>query len=228
MASYRSLQEQIRFFAPYVSEHKRALIERVLGERTRYMTVAMENVYRSQNASAVLRSCDCFGMQDVHVIEGRNDYTLNKEVTLGSQKWIDLHRYKRNENDSIACIRALRKQGYRIVATTVDTPDHDPESIPVDQPFCLFLGTEMEGLSETVLKEADERLTIPMHGFTQSINLSASAAILLYRLGRRLRSSGVEWGLPPKEKDELRLKWYRKVRPKVTPPWESSDEIGFR
>lgn len=225
MPSYQSLQERIRFFAPYVSEHKRMLIERVLEQRTRHMTVALEDIYQSQNASAVLRSCDCFGVQDVHVIEDRNDYTLNKDVTLGSQKWIDLHRYKRYERNSIACIQALRERGYRIVATTVEEPDHDPESLPVDTPFCLFFGTEMEGLSDTVLQEADERLIIPMYGFTQSFNISASAAILLYRLGYRLREQDLDRSLPEEEKDELRLKWYRKIRPKVVPPWEGKDIV---
>ncbi len=215
-----SPEEQVRFFAPYVSEHKRSLIERVLDQRTRHMTVALEDIYQSQNASAVLRSCDCFGVQDVHVIEDRNDYTLNKDVTLGSQKWLDLHRYKRYEQNSSACIQDLRERGYRIVATTVEEPDHDPESLPVEEPFCLFFGTEFHGLSDTVLQEADERLVIPMHGFTQSFNISASAAILLYRLGHRMRSSDVDKGLDEAEKDELRLKWYRKIRPKVVPPWE--------
>ncbi|MFB6257518.1 MAG: TrmH family RNA methyltransferase [Flavobacteriales bacterium] len=219
-----SLQEQIAFFLPYVSEHKRRLIERVLDERTRHMTVALEDIYQSQNASAVLRSCDCFGVQDVHIVEEANDYTLNKDVTLGSQKWIELYRYKRYEANREACIQALRHKGYRIVATTVQDPDHDPESLPIETPFCLFFGTEMEGLSDTVLQEADERLVIPMHGFTQSFNISASAAILLYRLGHRLRSTELEWGLSEAEKDKLRLKWYRKIRPKVRPPWERKDD----
>ncbi len=220
MASYQSLQEKLRFFGPLVSEHKRSLIEEVLAQRTRHITVALEDIYQSQNASAVLRSCDCFGVQDVHVIEERNDYTLNPDVALGSQKWTDLHRYKRYEANSLACVQKLREKGYRIVATSVEEPDHDPESLPIDQPFALFFGTELEGLSETVLSEADERVMIPMHGFTQSFNISASAAILLYRLTRRMRESDIPWGLSDPEKNELRLKWYRKVRPKVVPPWE--------
>lgn len=215
-----SLEERIEFFKPYVSEHKRALIERVLEQRTRHMTVALEDVYRSQNASAVLRSCDCFGVQDAHVIEERNDYTLNKDVTRGAQKWVDLYRYKRSERNSAACIRSLREKGYRIVATSVEEPDHTPDTLPLEDPFCLFFGTELEGLSDTVLNEADQRLMIPMHGFTQSFNLSVSAAVSLYRLGHRLRSSEVQWGMSEEEKKELRLKWYRKVRPKVNPPWE--------
>lgn len=220
MSQDPSIEEQLRFFEPLVSEHKRSLIENVLAQRTRHLTVALEDIYQSQNASAVLRSCDCFGVQDVHVVEERNDYTLNPDVTLGSQKWIDLHRYKRNEVNSLACVQKLREKGYRIVATSVEEPDHDPETLPVQEPFCLFFGTEMEGLSRTVLEEADERVMIPMHGFTQSFNISASAAILLYRLTRRMRDEGVDRGLSDAERDELRLKWYRKVRPKVVPPWE--------
>lgn len=215
-----SLQERIDFFRPFISEHKRRLIEEVLDQRTRQMSVALEDIYQSQNASAVIRTCDCFGVQDAHVIEERNEYTLNKDVTRGSQKWVDLHRYKRSEANSMNCIRTLRERGYRIVATTVDEPDHTPETLPVEEPFCLFFGTELEGLTQTVLDEADHRLVIPMHGFTQSFNISASAAITLYRLGNRLRNSSVEWRLSKQEKDELRLKWYRKVRPKVVPPWE--------
>jgi tRNA (guanosine-2'-O-)-methyltransferase len=218
--SVPSLKERIAFFRPYISQHKKGLVERVLEERTRHMTVALEDIYQSQNASAVIRSCDCFGVQDAHVIEQRNEYTLNKDVTRGSHKWVDLYRYKRREENSKACIESLRERGYRIVATTVEEPDQTPDSLPIEEPFCLFFGTELEGLTDTVLQEADHRLVIPMYGFTQSFNISVSAAITLYRTGQRLRESSVDWGLNETEKDELRLKWYRKIRPKVIPPWE--------
>lgn len=215
-----SLDEKLAFFAPLVTESKRKLIDEVLESRTRHLSVGLEDIYQPQNASAVLRTCDCFGVQDVHVIEKRNEYTLNPDVALGSQKWTDLHRYRNEEDATVACIEAVRSKGYRIVATTPVEPDHDPESFPLEEPACLFFGTELEGLSETVLEAADERLVIPMYGFTQSFNISVSAAILLYRLTERLRGSNISWQLSETEKKELRLKWYRKVRSKVNPPWE--------
>lgn len=190
-------------------------LERILdisAARTRYLTVVMEDIYYSQNASAVLRSCDCFGVQDVHVIENRNKLpVINQHVALGSSLWLSIKRHGEEENNTAATLQGLKRQGYRIVATVpvqdaVPLPDFDLTAGKV----ALVFGNERDGVSESVRREADEYMTIPMVGFAESFNISVSAAVILSHLTQRLRTSELPWRLPKEELTELRLKWVRR------------------
>lgn len=191
----------------FVSEHKLELFEKVLNKRTRHLTVAIEDVYQSHNASAVLRSCDCFGVQDVHVIENRNEYNVNKDVALGSSKWLSLHRYNEGENNTLKCINTLKKKGYKVVATTPHTNDVLLDDLSLDEPIALLFGTEKEGLSNLALEEADVFMKIPMYGFTESFNISVSAALCLHTLSEKIRNSDLKWQLNEEEKETIRLEW---------------------
>ncbi len=193
----------------FVTEHKRALFDRIAPTRTRHVTVVLEDIYQSQNASAVLRTCDLVGIQDVHVIENRNTYTVNKDVALGSAKWVDLYRHSGQEDNTEACIARLRANGYRIIATSPRGDRCTPESIAIDRPLAICLGTELTGLSDTLMDAADEHLRIPMHGFTESFNISASAAIVLYTIMQRLRASDIAWQLDATAMLSLRNTWMR-------------------
>lgn len=199
------------FFSQYVSEHKKKLFQQILDNRTRFVTVVLEDIYQSQNASAVLRSCDAFGIQDVHVIENRNVFELDKGVTIGSDKWLSVNRYRTKEiNNTEAAYRKLREKGYRIVATTpherqVDLPEFQP-----DEPVALVFGTEKLGLTPYAIENADEWLYIPMHGFSESFNISVSVALCLYHLRRYLERSKRNWSLSAEEKEALYLQWLRK------------------
>lgn len=193
----------------FISDNKRALFDRIAPQRTRHITVVLENIFQSQNASAVIRTCDLVGVQDIHVIEDRNKYQLNPDVTMGSSKWIDIHRYRNAESSTMDCVRALRAKGYCIVATSPRSEHITPESIPLDRPLALCFGTELTGLSDELLEEADMHLRIPMHGFTESYNISVSAAIVLYTLMQRLRSSDVQWQLHDEALLQLKLQWTR-------------------
>jgi tRNA (guanosine-2'-O-)-methyltransferase len=199
-------------FSQYISDHRRDFIEKVLSERTRFITVVLEDIYQSQNASAVVRTCECMGLQDIHIIENTSTYSVNPKVLKGANKWIDLIRYKeKNRNNTETCLTALRQQGYRILATDPGSECVSLDQIPVDTKLAVVMGNELKGTSSYALDHADTKVRIPMYGFTESLNISVSAAICLNTLIGKLRNSTVEWSLSAEEKSEIRLKWYRKV-----------------
>jgi len=200
-------------FAQFISDHKKTFLEKVLEQRTRHLTVVLEDIYQSQNASAVVRTCECMGLQDIHVVESKSAYSVNKKVIKGANKWIDLVRYKAKDANNIEeCFKNLKSKGYRILVTA---PDVDGTSIddisPDDQPMALVMGNELEGASKYALKHADTKVSIPMYGFTESLNISVSAAICLNTLVPKLRHSNVNWRLSEAEKEFIRLQWYRKI-----------------
>lgn len=204
--------ERYALLAPYITDHKRALFDRIAPERTRHVTVVLEDIYQPHNASAVVRTADLLGVQDIHIIENRNKYTVNPDVTLGSSKWTNMVRYReRSADNALACVQALKEKGYHIVATSPRADSVTPESIPLDRPMAFCFGTELTGLSEGMMANADLLLRIPMHGFTESYNISVSAAIVLYTVMQRLRNSDVPWRMAPDELDALKLSWARKT-----------------
>ena len=197
----------LAYLEGFITPERKERFLQVLSSRTRYLTVALEDVYQLHNTSAVIRSCDVFGIQEDHLVEGRFGNRLDKKIAMGAQRWVDLHRYA----SSGECIRALRRRGYRILATT-PRPDSTPlQNVTLEAPTALFFGTEKEGLSPEVLEEADGSLYIPMFGFTESLNISVAAAIILQELSNRLRHSDLPWRLTEAEILEKRFEWTRKT-----------------
>ena len=200
-----------------ITESRLSLFKQVLSERTRYITVVLEDIYQSHNASAVLRTCDCTGIQDVHIVEQRNEYETNGDVALGSDQWLSLHYYNEgtdsyNEGtDNItSAVEELKKRGYRIVATSPHADGTTPETFDLERGKAAFMfGTELNGLTDHALELADEHIQIPMVGFTESYNISVSAAILLYHLRGRLNASSLEWKIGEEERSHLLLDWLR-------------------
>lgn len=202
--------DEIAFFSEFVSEHKKNLFRDILESRTRYCTVVLEDIYQSQNASAVLRSCDALGMQDVHVIENRNAFDVDKGVTIGSDKWLSVFRYKeQGANNTEIAFNNLREKGYRIIAAHPREKQISlPEFHPV-KPTALVFGAEKAGLSDYAIRNADDRLYIPMYGFSESFNISVCVALCLYHVRRVLESSELPWRLEDTQKEELYLQWLR-------------------
>ena len=193
-----------------VTENRFSLFQQILAERTRYITVLLEDIYQSQNASAVLRTCDCTGIQDVHIVEERNDYDINPDVALGSDQWLTLHNYEEGSNNIYKAVENLKKQGYRIVATSPHTEGATPETFDLEKGKAAFMfGTELGGLTDEALELADEFIRIPMVGFTESYNISVSAAIILYGLRKRLEQSSINWRIGEEEQSVLMLDWLR-------------------
>ena len=198
--------------AEFVSANKRDLFDRIAPERTRHITVVLEDIYQPHNASAVVRTAELLGVQDLHIIENRNKYTVNPDVTQGSSKWTDLIRYKEKDVDNTAlCMAALKARGYKLVATVPSEGAFTPDTIPLDTPLAFCFGTELTGISDAMRDTADLQLRIPMFGFTESFNISVAAAITMYTVMQRLRQSQVQWRLPEEELIALKLAWARKT-----------------
>lgn len=209
------MTELINYLSELVSESRRAKFNEVLSYRTRHITIVLEDLYQPHNASAVLRSCDIFGIQDIHVVENKNAYTVHPDIALGAPKWLTTHKYRKGENNSEKCIQQLKEKGYRIVATTPHEKECTLEDLSVEKPLALVFGTELTGISDTVKHQADEFVKIPMYGFTESFNISVSAALCLHTLVSKLHKTDVDWHLSDAEKQELLLTWLRNSIRKV-------------
>ena len=204
------METLIDHFLKCITDERKALFEELIQKRTKYLTVVLENIYQPLNASAVLRSCDCFGIQDVHVIENYNEFKPDREVAMGASNWLTVNRYDNNENNTLDCIQSLKNKGYRIVATSPHNSQTDLINFDLSKgKTALFFGTEVEGLSDVVLENADEHLHIPMYGFTESFNLSVSAAICLYEMRMKMQKDNIHWQMNEEEKDTVLLDWLR-------------------
>lgn len=191
----------------FLTEKRRLRFDKVLSQRTKHFTVATEDVYQLHNTSAVMRSCDAFGIQELHVIEERNTKKIDREIALGAQKWVDLKRY----NSVTDCINDLKNKDYQIVATTPHINDCVLKDYDVTSKSCIFFGRETEGLSEEVMDQADNFLKIPMVGFTESLNISVSAAIILQNITSKLKLSSIDWTLSDEEKNQKKIEWIKKT-----------------
>jgi len=195
------------YFEVYLTDSRKARFDAVLSQRTKHFTVATEDVYQLHNTSAVIRSCDVFGIQEVNIIEERNSKRIDKEIAMGAQKWVDLKRYHSVKD----CIVGLKQSGYQIVATTPHTNDCELEDFDVTKKSCFFFGRETEGLSQEVMDAADTFLKIPMVGFTESLNISVSAAIILQHVTNKLKASKINWKLSETEMMDKRFDWCKKT-----------------
>lgn len=205
-----STHKKIEYLKNFVTENRFETFNKVLNQRTKYITVVLEDIFQTHNASAVLRSCDCFGIQDTHMIENSNEFVTNPQIALGATQWLSLIRHNKFENNSLATINHLKSQNYRIVATTPHTNDCLLEDLDLSKgKIALFFGSELPGLSNIVMENADEFVKIPMHGFTESFNISVSAAICLYDLTKRLRNSNINWKLTQDQKDDILFEWLK-------------------
>ena len=195
--------------AGFVTPERLGQMERVLDSRTRFITVVLENIFHSHNASAVIRSCDCFGVQDVHIIEGLYKFKTNLGIAKGADNWLSLSSYNQGVGEEPAkdCLQQLKARGYRIVATALSEGSVPIQDLPVDQKIALCYGTEDTGLSDTILSLADTRVKIPMFGFTQSLNISVSVALSLNELSKRIRGEHSDWQLSEEERQEIKFNW---------------------
>lgn len=196
----------LTYLETYLTEERKRRFLEVLQQRTRHITVAVEDVYQMHNTSAIIRSCDVFGVQDLHVIEDRFGKRVDKNIAVGAEQWVDVQRYRKTTD----CISKLKSDGYQIIATT----PHDDSTLLHDffpsNKSALFFGTEKGGLSEEVMQQADGFLKIPMVGFSESLNVSVSAAIIIQQLAQKVRDSNLEWPLSDMEILQKRLDWTKK------------------
>ncbi|MAW94731.1 MULTISPECIES: RNA methyltransferase [unclassified Leeuwenhoekiella] len=198
--------ELINYLESFLTPRRQELFKQVIAQRTRFLTVAIEDVGHLHNTSAVMRSCDAFGVQDVHVIEELKGKRIDREIAMGAQKWTTVHRYDSTKN----ALKQLKGNGYQIVATTPHHTAHKLADFKFDQPTALFFGSEKDGLTDIVIEAADAYIYIPTFGFTQSLNISVCAAILLQELTQRLRNSNLDWHLNEADIAEVKQLWLKR------------------
>jgi tRNA (guanosine-2'-O-)-methyltransferase len=197
--------DYLNYLEGFLTDNRKERFAKVLETRTNHFTVAIEDVFQLHNTSAVMRSCEVFGIQQLNVVEEKFGKRIDKEIAMGAQKWVDVNRF-----ESISdCLADLKKKGYRIIATTPHQDDCLLADFDISEPAALFFGTERDGLSPEVIAQADGFLKIPMVGFTESLNISVSAAIIIQDLMERLRKSDLDWRLTADEVLEKRLDWAR-------------------
>lgn len=202
--------ELYNFLVSFITDERRKKFEEIIKYRTKYLTIVLEDIFQSHNASAVLRTVECLGIQDVHIIENRNSYKVNPDVALGSAKWINIHKYNlSNSNNSVDCILKLKSNGYRIIATSPHYEGYMLNTLPLESPVAVVFGNELDGISEDIIKNADSFMKLPMYGFTESYNISVSAAIALSYLVEKIRDSNIIWELNSFDKTQILLQWVK-------------------
>ena len=200
-------QELLHYLEGFITENRKEGFLRVLQNRTKHFTIAMEDIFQLHNTSAVMRSCEVFGIQELNVIEQKFGKRIDTDIAMGAQKWVDVFRY----NSVQSCMDEMRAKGYQIIATTPHDESCLLHEFDISKPAALFFGTERDGLSQEVLDQADGFLKIPMVGYTESLNISVSAAIIIQDITTRLRQSAINWHLTEEEILEKRLDWTRKT-----------------
>jgi tRNA (guanosine-2'-O-)-methyltransferase len=197
----------IDYFQSFLSEHKKSLFDEIIRDRTRHVTVVLEDLFHPHNTSAILRNCDCFGIQDIHVIENNHRFVNSRDISKGSNKWLDIYRYNENEQNTLSCLDTLKKNGYLIAAMSPNENDVLIDDLPVDQKIAMVFGAEKFGLSDKTKQAADVFVKIPMLGFTESFNVSVSAALSLSHISQKIRNQEVSWQLTPEEIQRIKLTW---------------------
>ena len=199
-----------------LSDRRKDLFDDVLKQRTRHFTVILEDLFQKHNTSAIVRSCDIFGVQDVHIIENKYNSYMSNQVGKGSQKWIDFHRYNENQINTQDCIDAIKKEGYQLIATTPHNESCLVQDFDITKKAAFVFGVEKEGVSNTMMEQADGFLKIPMVGFTESLNVSVAAAITLQSVTDKLRHSNLQWQLSEEEQFFKKIEWMEKTIKSIT------------
>ena len=194
----------------FVTEKRKNTFKNILLNRTRHFTVVLEDIFQQHNSSAVIRSCDVFGIQDIHIIENKYHSKVSRHVAKGSQKWLNLNNYKEDKNNTKDCLTRLKNEGYQIIATSPHNNTCTLHDLDISKKSAFIFGVEKSGVSEEVLINSDEILTIPMVGFTESLNISVAAAIILENLTNKLRNSNYQWRLSEKEQEIIYANWLEK------------------
>ena len=204
-------KKALEFLQGFMTEDRVETFKKVLGNRTKHFTVVVEDIYQSYNASAIIRTCDIFGIQDMYSTTRLHQFNVSSYVAKGADRWVDVRKFNRPDSDNTQeAIDAMREKGYQIIATSPHYGSTTPTDFDITKPSALFFGAEKEGLSKNILDQADGFIKIPMYGFTESLNISVSAAIILQTLSQKLRESEIDWHLSEEEKLDLEFKWAKK------------------
>ncbi len=186
---------------------RQARMREVVSNRTRFHTFVLDEVHKSHNTSAVLRTLDGFGFQDVHLIHKRTLFVRSRIVTKGADRWLTLNRHESVE----ACADAVVQKGYRLVVTH---GEGDPvQSIDWSKPSAIVVGAELDGVDEKLVARADQLVKVPMCGFVESFNVSVAVACIAFELRQSLsRLPSSDWMLSDLEREQLLVHWAKLTR----------------
>tara|TARA_X000000368_G_scaffold413464_1_gene401569 strand:+ start:1121 stop:1798 length:678 start_codon:yes stop_codon:yes gene_type:complete len=200
----------VQYLKGFVVDERRKLFEEKIQQRTKHITVVLENIFQGRNISASIRSADCFGIQDMHIIENDNIFNDNSDVSMGAEKWVSITRHNKEKSNSMQAIKKLKSEGYQIIATTPHNTDYDLFDLEISkQKVALIFGAEVKGCSKQTLALADKKMKIPMYGFTESFNLSVSVSLCLQHLTYKLRKVDFDWRMTKNQQDKVMLQWLR-------------------
>ena len=195
----------------HLTPRKRVLFDEMANNRTRYFTAVLEDIYQAQNTSAILRSAEAWAMQDLHVVENEHSFAHHRRIAKGAKDWLSVHRYNERTNNSEVCLRNLKSRGYKIAVTALREDSVPLAELDLSSPVAIVLGTELTGASETALKMADQKVIIPMYGFTESLNVSVAAGVIFNFISGEIRKRNLSWQLSAEEKLALKIQWAKKT-----------------
>jgi tRNA (guanosine-2'-O-)-methyltransferase len=191
---------------PDLTERRQALFERAAALRTKHFSLVLEDFYDPHNISAVIRTSEVFGLQNVHIIEEDNSYRVNKAIVKGSIKWLNVYIYDKRAN----AMSELKKQGYKIAVASTHASKPLLE-MDLSKPTAFYLGAELRGNHPDTLEQADEHFILPQYGLTESLNVSVAAGVLLAYLDVYMQSKGREnFAVSKEEQEALVLEWRRR------------------
>lgn len=196
-----------KVLSEHLTPRKRELFDSIASLRTRHLTLVLEDVYQAHNSSAVLRSMESWGIQDIYAIENTNAFHMHRRIAKGAFDWLTVHRYHEHKNNTQACIDDLKSRGYKVVATALHENAIPLEELEITDKTAIVMGTELSGVSQAILEQADVNVVIPMHGFTESLNVSVAASVIMQHLSNKLRKSNIPWQLSQEEQLELKIEW---------------------
>ena len=198
-------------FSEFISEERKQNIEEVLSNRTSFLSVVIEDLVDPHNVNAIFRTGECMGVQDFHVIDNEQYFHVGKGVSKGSTKWIDIHRHDQDDfKNTGRCITSLKEKGYQLVVTSPAAAAVSVEDIDLSKPIALVLGNERDGVSEEMKTKADQLISIPTFGFTESFNVSVAGAILIHGLVNRIHKEVPRWHLDQERMTQFKYEWYKK------------------
>jgi tRNA (guanosine-2'-O-)-methyltransferase len=195
------------FLEKYLSPNKKGLFDRILPFRTRHFTAIVEDIYQEHNAGAIVRNCDVFGIQDVHIIETHHSFRVSHSIAKGAIKWVDMHIYDHFEDNIDTCMQAVKEQGYQVIGATPHENSCLLADFDITKKTAFYFGTEKNGISQKALSQMDGFVKIPMKGFSESLNVSVSVAIILHYLTLKLQASNIAWQLSQEELLDKRFDW---------------------
>lgn len=204
---YKPTEELKEFMLQFLTDEKINRFNEVLEKRTRHITIVLEDIYQAQNTNAVIRSCECFGVHDLHLIQNKYEFEIVQDISLGSAKWINIKQHNQPGNNTISCIKELKEKGYQIICASPHENEVDLQELNIDKKTAFVIGSELDGLSPDAVMHCDGFMKIPMAGFTESLNLSNCTAVILQNLTARLWKSNLDWQLTEEEKRAIFIQW---------------------